>query len=393
MKIIKVLLLIIVLFIAGAHEIYSDAGSGSTSIVVNVVPTVSGQNVSSITATGATLGANVTSLGVPAAISARGTCWGSSTNPTTNCVSAGGTTTGTYSHARSGMSCNTAYYYRGYATNTTGTGYSTTSSFTTSACPLPTPTNFTATTGACGTTTLTLSWNASAGATAYVLYRNGTAAPISSGSSSTSFTDTGLTAGTTYTYRVSAVGPQPQSAEATTSGTVAAACPANAVPTVTTPTVSSITTTGATLGANVTNLGYPASISARGTCWGSSNNPTTNCASASGTTTGTYSHSRTGMSCNTLYYYRGYATNTTGTGYSASSSFTTSACPVMSGTISSSASSCTISAGSSSCNVTIDWSTTNAVATSAVTASGMTSVNGNSGSQAMAVPYSSRTFY
>ncbi len=88
---------------------------------------------------------------------------------------------------------------------------------------------------------------------------------------------------------------------------------------------------------------------------------------------------------------------------SGTSSYTTgaisAACTVsatfnqMSGAISTSPTSCTIASGASSCNVTVTWSTTNPIATSAVTASGMTNVNGNSGSQAMAVPYSSRIFY
>ena len=99
----------------------------------------------------------------------------------------------------------------------------------------------------------------------------------------------------------------------------------NAVPTVTTPTVSAITTTGATLGANVTSLGVPASISARGTCWGTTAAPTTNCVAEGGTSTGVFTHARTGMAASTFYYYRGYATNTTGTGYSADGTFTTTA--------------------------------------------------------------------
>jgi hypothetical protein len=65
----------------------------------------------------------------------------------------------------------------------------------------------------------------------------------------------------------------------------------------------------------------------------------------------------------------------------------------MSGVLTSSASSCVIAENASSCNVTLTWSTTNPIGTSAVTASGMTNVNGNSGSQLFAVPYSSRTFY
>jgi hypothetical protein len=98
-----------------------------------------------------------------------------------------------------------------------------------------------------------------------------------------------------------------------------------AVPTVTSPTATSITSTSATLGATVTSLGSPASISARGTCWGTSFDPITNCVAEGGTTTGIFTHSRTGLPASTLIYYRGYATNTTGTGYSVSGSFTTSA--------------------------------------------------------------------
>lgn len=96
-----------------------------------------------------------------------------------------------------------------------------------------------------------------------------------------------------------------------------------AIPTVTTPTVTNITTTAATLGANVTLLGVPAVISARGTCWGTSANPVTNCVAEGGTSTGVFTQNRTGFLPSTLYYFRGYATNSTGTGYSADSTFTT----------------------------------------------------------------------
>ena len=96
-------------------------------------------------------------------------------------------------------------------------------------------------------------------------------------------------------------------------------------PTVTSPTHTLVVDTTATLGANVTSLGVPALISARGTCYGTSPAPTTNCVAASGTTTGVFTQARTGLTAETLYYYRGYATNTTGTAYSADGTFTTSA--------------------------------------------------------------------
>src|SRR3989339_1079008 len=66
---------------------------------------------------------------------------------------------------------------------------------------------------------------------------------------------------------------------------------------------------------------------------------------------------------------------------------------LMTGTLTPATSACTIATGASSCNTTLTWTTTNPVGTSAITAAEMTSVSGISGSQAFAVPYSSRIFY
>ena len=95
-----------------------------------------------------------------------------------------------------------------------------------------------------------------------------------------------------------------------------------AIPTVTTPTATSITISSAVLGANVTSVGVPHSISARGFCLGTSPSPASNCIDEGGTTTGIFSQLRSGLSIGTLYYYRGYAINTTGTGYSPDGTFT-----------------------------------------------------------------------
>lgn len=100
---------------------------------------------------------------------------------------------------------------------------------------------------------------------------------------------------------------------------------AGAVPTVASPTVSTITSSGATLGANVTSLGIPAAITSRGTCWAATPNPVVNCSAEGGTSLGAFTHARSGMSNGVLYYYRGYAVNSTGTGYSADGTFTTGA--------------------------------------------------------------------
>ncbi len=164
-------------------------------------------------------------------------------------------------------------------------------------------------------------------------------------------------------------------------------CVANAVPTVTTPTATTITTTSALLGANVTSLGSPAVISARGTCWGTTTSPTTNCVPEGGTVTGTYSQSRTGMTPGTLYYYRGYATNSAGTGYSPTATFTTTALPT--GTLTPLNPTCTIASGANSCAQTLTWTTTNPIGTSQVTSpSGTPSpITSNNGSQSFSAPY------
>jgi len=117
-----------------------------TNEEIVALPTVASTTVTSITPTTATLGANVTSLGIPATITARGTCWGTSPAPTTNCVAEGGTTTGVFTQARTGFTPGTLYYYRGYATNSASTGYSVDGTFTTAsgACTVTgiTPTGY-----------------------------------------------------------------------------------------------------------------------------------------------------------------------------------------------------------------------------------------------------------
>ncbi|MCB9810437.1 hypothetical protein H6781_02490, partial [Candidatus Nomurabacteria bacterium] len=107
---------------------------------------------------------------------------------------------------------------------------------------------------------------------------------------------------------------------------VSASAPVS-VPTVINPTNTSVTDTTATLGATVSSDGGSA-VTARGTCWATSPNPTTNCSSAGGTGVGSpFTHNRTGLPAGTTVYYRGYADNANGRGYSVDGSFVTSAAP------------------------------------------------------------------
>jgi hypothetical protein len=72
-----------------------------------------------------------------------------------------------------------------------------------------------------------------------------------------------------------------------------------------------------------------ATITDRGICWNTSTNPTISNSHAHTTgTTGSYTLDITGLSSNTIYYVRSFATNSEGTSYGANESFTT---PVFSG--------------------------------------------------------------
>jgi M6 family metalloprotease-like protein len=102
-----------------------------------------------------------------------------------------------------------------------------------------------------------------------------------------------------------------------TAGTAATA------PTVTTGTPSGVTASAATVTGNVTADGG-ASVTTRGICYATTQNPTTSSAKvAVGTGTGSFTANLTGLSASTTYYARAYATNSAGTSYGVQVSFTT----------------------------------------------------------------------
>ncbi len=94
------------------------------------------------------------------------------------------------------------------------------------------------------------------------------------------------------------------------------------LPVLSSPTVSGVGATTATLGATLDSDGT-GTITQRGTVWGLSANPTGNAGAATGTGLGAFSHPRTGLPAGSLVYYRGYAVNESGTGYSPDGSFYT----------------------------------------------------------------------
>ena len=96
-------------------------------------------------------------------------------------------------------------------------------------------------------------------------------------------------------------------------------------PTVTTTPASNVNASTATSGGNVTSDGG-APVTERGVCWSSLPNPTTaNTKTSDGAGTGSFTSSLTGLTPNTLYYARAYATNSAGTSYGSPITFTTEA--------------------------------------------------------------------
>jgi gliding motility-associated-like protein len=88
---------------------------------------------------------------------------------------------------------------------------------------------------------------------------------------------------------------------------------------------SNVTSTAATISADVTSDGG-AAITERGFYYGTTATPTTNKTVVSGTT-GSLSSNLSGLTAGTTYYFRGFATNTNGTAYTVDGSFTTTSAP------------------------------------------------------------------
>jgi hypothetical protein len=104
------------------------------------------------------------------------------------------------------------------------------------------------------------------------------------------------------------------------------------VPTVTTSAASSIDQTIATLNGLIDSVGGE-NATEHGFAYGTASDLSTVIATSTlgAHSTGAFTENITGLTCNTTYYSRAYATNTAGTGYGSIVSFSTSACPVVSG--------------------------------------------------------------
>ena len=309
---------------------YGAQHSFTTTALIQL-PTVTTNAVSNITSTSVICGGNVTSDG-GTTITARGVCWGTSQNPT---VSGSHTTDGSgagiFTSSITGLTAGTTYHVRAYATNSTGTAYGEQQTFTTTT-PIQLPTVTTDAISDITDSSATCGGNVTSDGGANITARGvcwGTSQnPTISGSHTADGSDagvftssiTGLTAGTTYHVRAYAT-----NSVGTAYGeqrTFTTTIPIQ-LPTVTTDPISDITNSSATCGGNVTSDGG-ATITARGVCWGTSQNPTISGShTADGSDAGVFTSSITGLTAGTTYHVRAYATNSVGTAYGEQRTFTT----------------------------------------------------------------------
>jgi hypothetical protein len=223
-------------------------------------PTVITGSVSSITATGATLGGTIDDKGANTAVSfeyGTTTGYGSSVSATPNTVSAGAGSTAV-SAVLTGLSANTTYHYRAIGTNSVGTTNGLDKTFITSAA-VPTATtgsasSITATGATLGgtindngaSTAVTFEYGTTTGYGTQVSATPGTVT-AGVGSTAVSVALSGLSANTTYHFRVKGI-----NSAGTTSGSDGTFTTGAGIPTVTGITPTSGSTAG---GTNVTITG------------------------------------------------------------------------------------------------------------------------------------------
>ena len=295
--------------------------------------TVKTSLVTSITSSTAVAGGDVTADG-GAEVTAKGVCWSTSQEPTIEGEhTTDGSGTGEYQSNLSGLTANTTYYVRAYATNSEGTAYGEEISFTTLEEHIVVePTVVTVSVSEVTETTAVTGGNVTSDGGGEVSARgvcwSTSQDPTVEGSHTTDGTGTGefvsnltdLNDNTTYYVRAYATNEQGTSYGEQMSFTTVKHID---LPEVTTVEPTEIATTSAKTGGNVISDGG-SEVTAKGVCWSTSQNPTlSDSFSTDGIGLGEYLSIINGLTINTTYYVRAYATNEAGTAYGEEFSFTT----------------------------------------------------------------------
>ncbi|NOT51007.1 MAG: fibronectin type III domain-containing protein [Chitinophagaceae bacterium] len=334
-------------------------GGGATPIVfpvpgagINDMPTVTTGGSSAVTQTTATCAGSIPSIGC-SAISAYGIEYSTTAgfaNGTGTPVTSSNLSGGNFTSNLSGLTASTTYYYHAYATNGAGTAYGSEQSFTTAS---PNPTITTSALAAFGNVCI----NTTAGPNSFTITGSNLTSANVDLAALAGFTYS-TTSGGTYTTTLSL--PQPggsysqqifvrfnPTAVQSYNGNIvisggglaanvnvaASGSGVNTAPSVTTGAASAITQTTATAAGTITATGCT-SVTAYGIEYSLTNgfaNGTGTQVVSSNLSGGNFTSNLTGLTSNTTYYYKAYATNGGGTTWGAQQSFTTLP-PVLSAT-------------------------------------------------------------
>jgi len=303
-------------------------------------PSVTTTNIFSITSNSASSGGLILSDG-SVSITSKGVVWSTEQSPTIllSTKTNNGTGTSSFTSQLTGLSANTRYYVRSYATNSCTTSYGNEVNFITSSCNPAVSTNtisnitsnsassggFNLSDGGVSITSKGVVWSTSPNPTTSL------ATKTNNGSGASSFTSqiTGLSINTRYYVRSYATN------SCTTSyGNEVNFTTSSCNPVVSTNTISNITSNSASSGGfNLSDGGV--NITSKGVVWSTSPNPTTFLSTKTneGSGSGSFTSQISGLSSNTTYYVRAYVVNSCGTALGNQVQFTTSSSSLFTGTI------------------------------------------------------------
>lgn len=263
-------------------------------------------------------------------ILAKGFCINIAPNPTElNAVLVTGNNPGYYSHTATGLLPDTTYYVRAFATSTAGTAYGPEISFKTLALTQPTVVtgNVSNVSSTYAAATGTITENGGSVITdrgfCWATTQNPTTVnnKISLETTTSDFIASikGLSPNTTYYLRAYAINAQGTSyGESETFTTITIS-----LPTLADATANAASYTSVSVSSQVLTDGGDI-VTQRGICYGTQTNPTlANTVISSGGGIGVFTVNITGLTPNTVYYARAFATNLGGTAYGTEVSFTT----------------------------------------------------------------------
>ena len=308
----------------------NSAGTGYSGQIafttLAIAPGISTTALSSLTATSAMGGGNISTDG-GSPITSRGVCWSTNQNPTiSDSKTADGSGTGAFTSSITALTINVTYYIRAYATNSIGTSYGNQIVVTTVASlPTISTTDVSSVTAVNAISGGNISGDGGGTVTSRGVCWNTTINPTISSNKTTDGTGigsfpssiSGLTRATQYYVRAYAT-----NSAGTAYGSQVTFTTPVILPDVSTKIVA-FNDSWASCEGEVLNDGG-ANVTARGICWGITQSPTiANPHSSDGTGQGAYVTYLTGLASNTTYYVRSYATNSVGINYGNSVSFTT----------------------------------------------------------------------